>query len=168
MHIERIERIDPGLRAGLGQLLIDGVHGGASIGFLAPLPAADADAYWQGVDGELGPGLWLWVAREGDQVLGSVQLALCGKANGRHRGEIQKLMVHSSQRGRGLARQLMQVAEQAARADGRRLLVLDTQAGSAADAVYPRLGWQRAGEIPGYAAQPDGQLRATVYYYKPL
>lgn len=168
MHIERIEHISAELAPGLRELLIDSVDGGASVGFLAPLGAAEADRYWQGVAAELGTGLWLWIAHADDQVLGSVQLAPCGKANGRHRAEVQKLMVHSRLRGRGLARQLMQAAEQAARADARSLLVLDTQAGSNAETVYQRLGWQRAGEIPGYAAQPDGQLRATAYYYKML
>ena len=32
--------------------------------------------------------------------------------------------------------------------------------------VYRRLGWQKVGEIPEYAAMPDGELRATAYYYK--
>ncbi len=51
---------------------------------------------------------------------------------------------------------------------GRSLLVLDTIAGSAAECVYRHLGWQRVGEIPGYAAMPDGELRATAYYFKRL
>ena len=53
-------------------------------------------------------------------------------------------------------------------AAGRTLLVLDTLAGSDAEPVYRHLGWQRAGEIPKYAASPDGQLFPTVYYYKLL
>ena len=50
----------------------------------------------------------------------------------------------------------------------RGLLVLDTQAGSGAEIVYQKLGWQRAGEIPNYAASPDGALHGTAYYFEPL
>lgn len=168
MAISRLHTIEAQQLAALVALLQDSVHGGASVGFLAPLPHAEADAYWQGVAATLGPLLYCWVAEEHGQIIGSVQLALCGKANGRHRGEIQKLMVHSSVRGRGLARQLMQAAESAAHTAGCSTLVLDTDSGSAAAQLYPRLGWQHAGDIPAYAASPDGQLHATRYFYKLL
>lgn len=47
--------------------------------------------------------------------------------------------------------------EAAARESDRTLLVLDTVTGSTADRLYTRLGWQRVGEIPGYALMPDGE-----------
>lgn len=62
----------------------------------------------------------------------------------------------------------MAAAEASARASGRTLLVLDTQAGSVAETVYRRRGWERAGEIPDYATTPQGGLHPTVYYYKRL
>ncbi len=89
-------------------------------------------------------------------------------ANARHRAEIQKLQVLSSFRGQGLSTRLMSAAEAFARANGRTTLVLDTEAGSLAESVYRKLGWQKVGEIPRYAATPDGQLIATAYYYKLL
>ena len=48
------------------------------------------------------------------------------------------------------------------------LLVLDTEAGSAAEGIYRRLGWRYGGSIPGYAVTPDGLPHATVYMYKNL
>jgi acetyltransferase len=93
----------------------------------------------------------LWVAESDGQIIGSVQLELCGKENGRHRAEVQKLLVRSAFRGRGVSTLLMRAAEECARADCRTLLVLDTQAGSVAEAVYRHLGWQPAGQIPDYA-----------------
>jgi acetyltransferase len=27
-------------------------------------------------------------------------------------------------------------------------------------------GWQKVGEVPNYAANPDGRLHATAYYFK--
>ncbi|MFN9212779.1 MAG: GNAT family N-acetyltransferase [Betaproteobacteria bacterium] len=168
MQLRQVTAAEPALLPGLCRLLIDSVRGGASVGFLAPLAESTALRYWQGVYAALGEGLLLWVVEEEGKVVGSVQLAPCGKENGRHRGEIQKLFVHSDCRGRGLSRQLMDAAESEARARGLTLLVLDTLAGSAAASIYPRLGWQRAGEIPHYAALPDGDIRPTVIFYKRL
>jgi len=152
----------------LSALLRDSVDGGASVGFLAPLAPATAAEYWQRTLGALGPELALWVAEQDSRVVGAVQLSLCGKANGLHRAEVQKLFVLASHRGQGIAAKLMAALEAFARADGRTLLVLDTQAGSAAESVYRRLAWQRAGEIPDFAASPNGELRATALYYKRL
>lgn len=152
----------------LSTLLIDSVQNGASVGFLAPLPASRAIAYWEDVFASLGVGLVLWVAEQGEQVVGSVQLSLCQKENGRHRAEVQKLFVLKAFRGQGIASKLLADLESFARADGRTLLVLDTQTGSPAEGVYRHLGWQRAGDIPGYTTTPDGTLCATTYYFKPL
>lgn len=154
--------------AALVSLLQDSVHGGASVGFLAPLAHEEAQHYWQDVAAALGPLLHCWVAEDQDRVIGTIQLALCGKANGRHRGEIQKLMVHSTARGQGIARQLMQQAEHAAWAAGCSTLVLDTDSTSVAAKLYPKLGWVHAGDIPAYAASPDGRLHTTRYFYKLL
>jgi acetyltransferase len=166
--LRRIFNGEPPVREGLTHLLVDSVHGGASVGFLAPLQYETASDYWDGVFSALGPGLALWIAEQEGQVVGSVQLALCQKENGLHRAEVQKLFVHSAFRGRGIASQLMTAAEGFARSEGRSLLVLDTQAGSHAEAVYQHLGWSRLGEIPNYAKSPDGTLHATAYYFKAL
>ncbi|MDC7717368.1 GNAT family N-acetyltransferase [Vogesella sp. DC21W] len=152
--------------AALVLLLQDSVHGGASVGFLAPLTHQEAHDYWQGVAAALGPLLHCWVAEDQSRIIGTVQLALCGKANGRHRGEIQKLMVHSRARGLGIACLLMQEAETAAWAAGCSTLVLDTDSTSVAASLYPKLGWVHAGDIPAYAASPDGSLHTTRNFYK--
>ena len=164
--IHRIVAAEAGLREGLSRLLVDCVDGGASVGFLAPLSTAAAARYWDGVLAALGPEHALWVARDGDGIIGSVQLALCPKENGLHRAEVQKLFVMRSHRRSGVAAQLMAELETFARAAGRTLLVLDTEADSGAEAFYRRLSWRRVGEIPGYARNPDGTLRATALYFK--
>jgi acetyltransferase len=48
------------------------------------------------------------------EVAGSVQLALVQKENGRHRAEVQKLLVHSRFRNQGLGRRLMDAIEREA------------------------------------------------------
>jgi GNAT superfamily N-acetyltransferase len=159
---------ESGLVDSLCALLIDVVHDGASIGFLAPLTYQRAAQYWEQVFSSLGDSLVLWVAVSEGVVVGTIQLALVIKENGRHRAEIQKLMVLTEYRGQGISTRLMSAAESFARENGRTLLVLDTQAGSPAEAVYRHLGWQKSGEIPDYAGTPDGRLIATAYYYKIL
>lgn len=156
------------VRDGLCRLLTETVEGGASVGFLAPVQLATAEKYWKGVFESLGSTRMLWIAEDGGSVVGSVQLELCAKENGLHRAEVQKLFVLPSQRGRGIGRRLMDELESFARSQGRTLLVLDTLAGSDAETVYQRLGWQRAGQIPKFAADPWGKLFPTVYFYKEI
>ncbi|MCV2370389.1 GNAT family N-acetyltransferase [Roseateles oligotrophus] len=158
----------------LCELLIDGVHRGASLGFLAPLSRYAALEYWHGVFARLGPHHSLWIAcadaesSAGEQLVGAVQLSLCPRVNAHHRGEVQGLMVHSRARGRGMASLLMARLECAAAAQARTLLVLEAPSGSQAEAVYVHLGWQRAGEIPGYDASADGNLQDAALYFKRL
>jgi len=150
-------------------LLQDSVNAGASVGFLRPLTPDEATRYWEDVLREIGQGArLLLVVREAGQVLGAVQLSLCQRANGRHRAEVQKLLVHTLARRRGLARLLMNAVEAAARADGRTLLYLDTEPGQPAEEMYRKLGWTTAGAIPSYATNPDGHLHGTVIFFKTL
>jgi acetyltransferase len=145
------------------------VDGGASIGFLPPLPDADAAAYWREVLPDVGDGARVLIgAVEGGRLLGCVQLALEGRPNARHRAEIQKLMVLPEARGRGLGAALMAAVDDVARAAGRTLLVLDTRAGDTAEGLYRRLGWTEAGRIPGFALNGDGGADATVLFYRAL
>ncbi len=167
IKINRIETVDQSLTPGLCDLLMDGVRDGA-VGFLHPLRRQVAEAYWQGVFAALGTDTVLWVAQIDGEIAGSVQLALCQKENGKHRGEVQKLIVSSKHRGRGIASKLLDRLEGFAKSHGRTLLFLDTQAGWHADKVYSHLGWQRVGEIPDFALNPSGVLQATAIYFKRL
>jgi ribosomal protein S18 acetylase RimI-like enzyme len=166
--IRRVEAGDVGVLDGLCTLLRHSVDQGASVGFLAPLSQVTALAYWEHIVGALGPELVLWVAEDRGRVVGSVQLSLCGKENGRHRAEVQKLLVHSRHRNQGLGRSLMDAIEHEAQQRGITLLVLDTIEGETAEQLYLKLGYVRVGEIPNYASFPDGRLWATVIFYKEL
>jgi len=110
---------------GNGEVLIDVVADGASVGFLPPLSEAEALAYWRGV---WAPGVTVWSVSLEGTLVGTVQVHEAHSRNGKHRAEIAKLMVHSDCRGRGIAHALMNVAEKSARDQGRTLLVLDTRA----------------------------------------
>ncbi|MEM9533616.1 MAG: GNAT family N-acetyltransferase [Pseudomonadota bacterium] len=168
LKIQEIDAFTSAQRRGLSELLQDAVATGASVGFLNAIDATEAARFWQGIGADLGPGLRCWLATRDEQVAGVVLLAPCLKPNGRHRGEVQKLLTHRSQRRQGVATRLMSALVSAAREAGLSLLVLDTLKNSGAESLYQREGWQRAGEIPGYAAEPDGKLRPTVLYFLQL
>ncbi|MFF4978961.1 GNAT family N-acetyltransferase [Streptomyces sp. NPDC001046] len=154
---------------GLADLLADTVHGGASVGFLAPLGRSEALAWWEERAADVAAGrLAVWAARDGDRVLGTVGLVFATRPNSRHRAELVKLMVHREARGRGLGRALLTAAETAATAAGLSLLHLDTETGSPAEHLYRSAGWTPAGTVPDYAESPEGLLRPTTIYYKRL
>ena len=156
-------------RAAFNELLVDAVDSGASVGFLLPLDAETADSYWLGVEASVRMGSTILLgAFEENKLLASVQLGLAHQANGSHRAEIMKLLVHTSARRKGIGSELMRAAELEAQARGRRLLILDTERGSAAESLYRRLGWQTLGVIPRYAVSADRTLHDTVFFYKEL
>jgi acetyltransferase len=157
----------------LAELLIDVVDAGASVSFLPPLARAEAEQFWERVAGEVEAGTRiLLVARDSElgelKLAGTVQLELATQPNQRHRAAIAKLLVHTSARRRGLGRQLMLAAEREAISRGRSLLTFDTKTGGAAEQLYLSLGYQRAGVIPGYSLQANGDLGATSIFYKQL
>lgn len=151
-------------------LLTACVEGGASIGFLAPLARSEAEAYWEKILGDLRGGYRvLLVARENGAILGSAQLACESRANGRHRAEVQKVMVRPEARRRGIASRLMAEAEATARARGIRLLFLDTSDSHAgARPFYEALRYVYVGGIPGYALDTHGKPEQNAIYYKTL
>src|SRR2546423_1669659 len=137
----------------LVELLRDSVDAGASVGFLAPLPEGQGREFWCAVKSELGDARVLLGAYVEGRLVGSVQLAPVAKPNGRHRAEVQKLLVLRAFRGRGIALELMAALERKARELGRWLLVLDTVPGQPAERLYQRLGYLRVGVVPDYAGR---------------
>ncbi|MFC4356272.1 GNAT family N-acetyltransferase [Chryseomicrobium palamuruense] len=160
--IYTLEKVSSDLPA-LTELLIDVVNDGASIGFLPELSYTEAATYWQSVCNEQ---TLLFVAKQQNQIAGTIQLHLIAKANGLHRVEIAKLMVSPAFRRRGIARLLMEHAEQVAFDLGKTLIVLDSREGDPSNFLYQSLGYTEVGKIPMYAKSGDGQFDATVIYYK--
>jgi ribosomal protein S18 acetylase RimI-like enzyme len=157
-----------GLRERLGEILIDAVHHGASVGFLEPLTPAEADAYWRRIEHAVGEGhCVLLVAALTDAVVGTVQLDIDTLPNQPHRATVSKLLVHTAARRRGVGEALMAKLERVALDAGRWMLTLDT-ATDAAERLYQRMGWTFAGVLPRYALNPDGSLTDTSLYWKQL
>lgn len=154
----------------LAEVLIDCVHGGASVSLMAPLPLEKAVAFWQGVaDGVARGERVLLVAQDGaGAVVGTVQVVLAQPDNQPHRADVAKMLVHRGARRQGIAQRLLDAAEAAARTAGKTVLVLDTMTGGDAERLYQRAGWQRVGTIPNYALMPDGALCSTTYFHRQL
>lgn len=157
-------------RAALAGILVDCVAGGASLGFMSPFTECEAVSYWNAVADEIAAGATAVLVAEGEDgvTAGTVQLGFPAKANQPHRADVKKLLVHSRARRRGLARALMAAAEREALARGRWLLCLDSATGSAAEKMYPRLGWTAIGAIPDYAMWPQGGYCDSTFFYKCL
>lgn len=154
---------------GLCALLIDAVHNGASVSFMAPLSLDKARAFWSGVADSVERGeRVLFVARDArSNITGTVQLVTSLPENQPHRAEVAKMLVLRSARRLGLGAALMNALEaEAARLD-KTLLVLDT-ANPDAERLYRRAGFQLCGVIPDFALLPEGGLCATSILYKVL
>jgi ribosomal protein S18 acetylase RimI-like enzyme len=155
----------------LAGLLHACVEAGASVNFVLPFGYDEARAYWQ--DKVLGPASagtrCVWAARLAGRTVGTVQLDLDTPPNGRHRGEVTKLLVHPDARRRGIASALMDALESHAARLGRTLLTLDTRSDDAAEPLYAARGYTRVGTIPGYCRDPfDRGLDPTTIMYKQL
>ena len=79
-------------------------------------------------------------ARDGEEVLGSVQLHWGTPPNQPHRADVTKLIVHPDTRRRGIARALMEHLHDLARDKRRSLITLDTVTQGAAKPLYEALG----------------------------
>jgi GNAT superfamily N-acetyltransferase len=161
---------------GLASLLVDAVEGGASVNFVAGVTEDEASAWWRARMADVADGTTtVFVATspsgnapDSGEIVGSTLLIRSRNPNAPHRAEIGKVIVHRSSRRRGVGHALMDAAEGRARADGRWLLILDTQAGSAADALYRSMGWQELGTMPNHAYRADGVLAPTTWFWKDL
>ena len=149
-------------------LLKDAVANNYSVGFMQDSTEADFEKFWldeiELCDSENG----IFLAFTGDQVLGSVIVTRELRANGRHRAEFRKLLVHSKAQKMGIGTALEKFATSYAKDIGLKLLYLDSATSYLIDGIYERWGWKRSGEIPNFAKNPDGSLVSTWFFYKLL
>ena len=167
--LRRLLVVDDAHIEALADVLIDCVEGGASIGFMLPIPRDRAVAFWRRIAQGVAAGeRALIVAEDAHGICGTVQLVLAQPDNQPHRADLAKMQVHRRARRRGLGAALVRAAEDTARDCGKTLLVLDAVTDGDAARLYERLGWQKVGEIPGYALMPEGGLVGTTVYYRNL
>jgi GNAT superfamily N-acetyltransferase len=165
LAIMRVDQLSDEDVVALSRILIGVVNAGASVGFVPPLGQDDATSYWQGV---LKPGCVLLLARRNGTIVGTGQLELAMRANGRTRAEVCRVLVDVDAQGQGIGKALMAALEVEARKEGRSLLHLDTNADDKSNRLYLAMGYIAAGTIPNWAIDADGVSRATTFYYKVL
>lgn len=170
-----LERLDAhAARAALDDmaaLLHEAVEEGAGVSFLAPFTLDQGRAFWEGVlrDVETGHRVLLVARAAEGAVVGTTLLDRARAPNGRHRAEVQKVLVARPHRRQGVAGRLLAEAERVARAEGITLLVLDTgRDNGGAERLYGNAGYVRAGVIPRFWRTNAGDLADTVLYYKLL
>jgi len=152
----------------LADVLADCVESGASVSFMLPFSRDDAAEFFEKVIASITRDETVLVAAKLDgRIVGTVQLGIDMPPNQPHRGDIRKLLVHRAARNHGIGAKLMERAEREAQARGRTLLVLDT-AGSEAERLYVRTGWQRVGVVPDYAMWPGGGFCDTTFFWKKI
>jgi GNAT superfamily N-acetyltransferase len=155
----------------LAEILREVVYGGAGVSFVVPFSLDEARAFW--VEKVL-PGVRartrrVLVARQGERILGTVQMDLATPPNQVHRADVAKLLVHPAARRRGIARALMISLEALALAEHRTLLTLDTWTGGAAETLYQSLGYVTVGVIPRFArGSLTPELEPATIMYKEL
>ena len=152
-------------------MIRDSVLDGAAISFMATLTDAEAQRFWNddvrsGL--EFGSRLLFGALVDG-RLVGTVQLVVGMPPNQPHRAETSKMVVHPESRRLGLGKALMTAALEAAERSNKTLVTLDTRTGDVAGALYRSVGFEKAGVIPDFAYDPDGQARhATTYMYRYL
>lgn len=103
------------------------------------------------------------------EVAGLVALNKPVTETGPFRGEVEKLLVSPNHRQKGIARRLMAELERVALEEGRWSLTLDTEVGSPAEFVYPKLGYIPIGIVPQHGYSPvKGKLCDELFFYKTL
>lgn len=153
----------------LVELLQDAVDSGASVGFLAPLPTAEARNYWMASLEEVARGdRVVLLAIEGSELIGCAQLLLSARINARHRAEVQKLIVHTRAQQRGLGHTLLQAIERVAEQKGRTLLLADARLGAPGERLFTSAGYTPVGAIPRFQRGPKGEFDSTVIFYRNL
>lgn len=170
IHIAPMTALDSAALNDLTDTLCRVVEAGASIGFFAPLSVEEAQRYWRKAYQEYQAAERVIMIAKDEQgrLVGSGQYSGAKSANGKHRAEVQKILVHPDWQRQGIGAKLMRALEQHALAHGRELFVLDTKQGDLGELLYARAGYTAAGIIPGYTRTPHGKPHATVIYYKHL
>lgn len=163
-------RLDSQLMEKLCLLLADCVGQGASLGFHRPANMAQLYDYWHSVALALRTqqrSLFTVETAQG-ALVATAQLNYCGKENGKHRAEIEKLLVDPLKQRQGIARNLLRHVEGVAQARGLQLLFLDTATGDKSEDFYKSLNYSLCGSIPNYVSCENGLMHSTSIYYKLL
>jgi len=117
------------------------------------------DNHYLSIDALCAPHIRFFMARRGDQVLGTGALALMGDY-----GEVKSMFVAPTARGQGVAQALLRQIEDEARQNALPVLRLETgDKLAAAHRLYQAFGFQNCGPFCGYSANAS-----SLFMEKPL
>ncbi|MCW2108048.1 UNVERIFIED_ORG: GNAT superfamily N-acetyltransferase [Rahnella aquatilis] len=156
----------PVYRDELAQLLIEANSTGACVGFPHVTGQREAEDSFH----DLRPALTqnerlLWIARDEQGVIGTVQLDLAHSPDLPHQAEVSTLLVCARARRRGVGRLLMRALENTAQNLRCSVLSSDMQSGSDAEAFYRAQGY-RCATLRQDSARYS--RKNEVVYYKQL
>ena len=155
----RVAPVTDADRDALSALLVETVAANGSVGFMHPLPLAEADAFWTQALASAARGERIILGAWRDGVLvGTGTLVLIGAPSQPHRAELTKVMTTRSVRGGGIGAALVGALEQAARDAGRTLITLDATVIEGATSLYRRLGYEVVGVLENYVVDEHHEV----------
>ena len=109
IQVRRLETFDAREIAGLTDILMDCVEGGASVSFMWPLARAKAEAFWHDAANSAKNGERVILAAEdaSGTMVGTVSVVWAKPENQPHRADIAKMLVHRKARDRGVGAALL-------------------------------------------------------------
>ncbi len=161
----------PVYRSELASLLIEVIEEGALVGFEPSLSSQMAEDFFH----DLGPQLtqqhvMLWIARDHNGVMGTVQLKIDNKPTESQSGagSVSTLLVHPAVRRSGIARKMMYELEETALGLRCDMLLSDLQSGTGAESFYRSQGYRCRSTSGKHFDFLHYGSRSDAVYYKPL
>jgi GNAT superfamily N-acetyltransferase len=146
------------------------VNSGGSVGFLAPVTAADVAPvldWWLGRV-EAGDCALVRLEVDGNAYAGFAFLETPRKTYMRHWATVTCLQLDPELQGVGLGRALVAAVEDAARAEGLEALRLQARGGVGLEEFYGRCGYREIGRYPAAIRVAPGDDRDEVLLFREL
>ena len=154
--------VDPGTYEGVHDLVAGVAALRGAVGWVE-VPDRDETRAW--LDGVVGAGARLLLARDGGAVVGCGYWARMDAAVTRQNAEIRKVMTAEAARGRGIARQVVEALVRDADEAGVEVVSLDSRGNNhAALALYARLGFVTTGRRPDWIAVGDDRFDQVLMH----
>lgn len=164
-RVERVQAVDEAFACRFAALWTEVTAAGGAVGFSAAddetLIRSATDAVLAAVTEKQER---LFVASDGEALLGVVFLVPGHAPRVRHRAEIRRLMVSPAAQGSGVGGALLDAAVEHARTLGLRTVYLGVRSGQGLERFYQCHGWTERGRWPGAVHVGDEDYRDEVWF----
>src|SRR5688572_7721910 len=112
IRVRELATLGPQQFAGLCDVLIDCVEGGASVSFMWPMSREKARAFWNDAAASAARGERVVIVADDatGRIVGTVQVIWAEPENQPHRADVAKMLVHRCARRKGVGAALLSVA----------------------------------------------------------